>query len=175
MTGTIRFETKTAYDQTALAVGQKVLEYRSASLRADIRRARMMIGSFGGMLVCGAGLVGTGSLPAAVVLAVIGTLCILVSVFYRRFLQFLSRKSVTGEEETARFGEDGFTCKSAARDAEHPYSDLTALYRSGRYLFLFIDQEHAYIADETRLGSGKAEELRAFLIRKTGKELIEIP
>lgn len=176
MKGDIRFETQTVYDQAALVVGQKVLEYRDPALRSAIRSARLLIGGFGGVIFGLGGMSLSWELPVAVtvILMVIGVLIACVGVFYRQVLQFGSRKAITNERETVRFGEDGFTLKSPSRDREHPYSDLIGLYHRGHYLFLFIRLNEGYVVDERGLQSGAPQELRAFLEERTGKSFIQV-
>ncbi len=176
MKGDIRFETETVYDQAALAVGQKVLEYRDPALRSGIRSARLLLGGFGGVIFGLGGMSLSWQLPLAVtvVLMAIGALIASVGLFYRQVLQFGSRKAVTGETETARFTDGGFSIQSPSREAEHPYSDLLALYRRSHYLFLFVERQSAYIVDLKPLSPADREALPAFLEQKTGKSFIQV-
>ncbi len=176
MKGDIRFETQTVYDQAALAVGQKVLEYRDPALRSSIRSARLLLGGFGGVIfgLGGMSLSWQLSPVVTVILMAIGVFIASLAVFYRQMLQFGSRKAITGETETARFTDDGFTLKSVHRDTEHPYSDLIGLYRKGHYLFLFVRLKVGYVVDERGLQSGSPEALRAFLEERTGKSFIQV-
>ncbi len=174
MKGDIRFETQTVYDQAALAVGQKVLEFRDPALKSSIRSARLMLGGFGGVIFGLGGMSLSWQRPIAVtvILMVLGALIASVGLFYRQVLQFGSRKAVTGETETARFYDDGFSIQSPKREAEHPYSHLLALYRKGGYLFLFFDRQHAYIVNLKPLSPADREALPAFLEQKTGKTVM---
>lgn len=174
MKGDIRFETQTVYGQAALAVGQKVLEQRDPALKSSIRSARLLLGGFGGVIFGLGGMSLSWQLPivVTVILMVIGLFIASLAVFYRQMLQFGSRKAVTNDTETARFYDGGFTLKSPNRDAEHPYSDLLALYRKGGYLFLFFDRQHAYIVDLKPLSPEAKKALPTFLEEKTGKTIM---
>ncbi len=176
MKGDIRFETKTVYDQAALAVGQKVLEYRDPALRSSIRSARLLLGGFGGVIFGLGGMSLSWKLPMAVtvILMVIGIFIASLAVFYRQMLQFGSRKAITNDTETVRFTDEGFSLKSDHRDVEHPYSDLIGLYRRGHYLFLFVRLNVGYVVDERGLQKGTPEELLAFLEERTSKSFIQV-
>lgn len=168
------FKAPAPCDQAALvalnrAVGKTTRKWQT-------RISRFVMGFLGVLLLADfAMLVWLGSDETVLIVMslLLGVLMAFMSVFYYRISARRSARMMikSGQADMRRyvyFNGERFGAVAGGGSTTYEYSCIKALYTYEKYLFIFIDARHAFIADIGHMEKGGPEGLARFLFDKTG-------
>ena len=111
-----------------------------------------------------------------IVTSLVAAALIIVLIWEDRINGYTARKHMLSgmEKSTAIFTEDGYTSEVALGKSEWSYERMLLIAETKDYFVFVFSQNHAQIYDKSGLTGGTAEEFKEFIVRKTGKSVVEV-
>ncbi len=107
----------------------------------------------------------------AILLLIPGVLCMLRYVFFYHMLAWGASRKMSEEQSVNDFYfEPGhILAKQGKSSAVYPYSKCSQILETGHSLFFIMEDGQGLMLDKGNLKGGSVDELRAWLVDKTGK------
>ncbi len=173
----MEFTFETVYDQKAMTAMARAL--RRTVRKKHSRRSHIIgwiVVALGALLLWNRLSNGGGVDLNAVVTGIAIVLIVLVFLFEDALNGYFARKrNLPGlASTTVTFTEDGYRSVTEMGNTEWFYDKIEAIAETGDYFVFLFSKSHAQLYDKRRLTGGSAEDFRAFITEKTGREIAAV-